>query len=287
MTDHEHDRTRGRGPGRQPGRAQGREPGQGRDPGRDRDPGRGREPGRPSARENDHRLEDHAAIGRLTDELLPPLIAKLGATGLGEIEVREGDWKVRLRRPADASGPRYDRRASDRPSRAQPGHAGHGHAPAAVEPHRGAPAGRGVAAVGRGLEPVGPGHLADVATSPAVGFFQPRSGMTAGTKVRAGDTIATIDVLGVPQDVVAPVDGLIGASFVQPGEAVEYGQELIRIELPASPAPASPTPAADPASVAPAPASPTPAADPASVAPAPASPTPAADPASATLSGRA
>ncbi len=227
MTDHEHDRTRGRGPGREPGRAQ------------DRDPGRGREPGRPSARQNDHRLEDHAAIGRLADELLPSLIAKLGATGLGEIEVREGDWKVRLRRPADASGSQYGRRASDRPSRAQPGHAGHGHAPAAVEPHRGAPAGRGVAAVGRGLEPVGPGHVADVATSPAVGFFQLRPGMTAGTKVRSGDTIATIDLLGVPQDVVAPVDGLIGASFVQPGEAVEYGQELTRIELPAGPAPAA------------------------------------------------
>ena len=47
------------------------------------------------------RLADHAAIDALADELIPALIAKLGASGLGEIEVREGDWKVRLRRPAD------------------------------------------------------------------------------------------------------------------------------------------------------------------------------------------
>ena len=46
------------------------------------------------------RAADHAAIDRLTDELLPALIAKLGATGLGELEVREGGWRVRLRRPA-------------------------------------------------------------------------------------------------------------------------------------------------------------------------------------------
>jgi pyruvate/2-oxoglutarate dehydrogenase complex dihydrolipoamide acyltransferase (E2) component len=70
-----------------------------------------------------------------------------------------------------------------------------------------------------------------VATSPAVGVFQPRREMTAGTRVRSGDRIGIVDVLGVPQEVVAPVDGVIGASYVQAGEAVEYGQELIRIEL--------------------------------------------------------
>ena len=46
------------------------------------------------------RSAEHAAIERLSDELLPALIAKLGATGLGELEVREGGWRVRLRAPA-------------------------------------------------------------------------------------------------------------------------------------------------------------------------------------------
>ena len=57
------------------------------------------------------RLADHAAIDVLADELIPALIAKLGASGLGEIEVREGEWKVRLRRPADGTAPAGGRRA--------------------------------------------------------------------------------------------------------------------------------------------------------------------------------
>ncbi len=30
---------------------------------------------------------------------------------------------------------------------------------------------------------------------------------------------------------VAPADGIVGASLVEPGEAVEYGQELVWVEL--------------------------------------------------------
>ena len=49
----------------------------------------------------------------------------------------------------------------------------------------------------------------------------------AGTRVRAGDRLGAVDMLGVAQEVVAPVDGLVGASLVEAGEAVEYGQELV------------------------------------------------------------
>jgi biotin carboxyl carrier protein len=41
-----------------------------------------------------------------------------------------------------------------------------------------------------------------------------------------------VDVLGVRQEVVAPVDGLIGALNVQPGEAIEFGQPVARIDPP-------------------------------------------------------
>jgi biotin carboxyl carrier protein len=197
------------------------------------------------------RLDDHEAISRLADELLPSLIAKLGATGLGEIEVREGEWRVRLRLPADAA--RTERRAGDRSSRSQPGHAGHGHPPAALEVHRTGPGRTSGMPV-----PVGPGPAADggggtgrgdadgadgahvddyraVATSPAVGVFQPRPEISSGTRVRAGDRLGFVDMLGIPQDVVSPVDGIVGASLVEPGEAVEYGQQLIRIELASAP----------------------------------------------------
>jgi biotin carboxyl carrier protein len=188
------------------------------------------------------RLADHAAIDGLSEELLPALVAKLGASDLGEIEVREGGWRIRLRRAIDASArvDGFGRRATDRPSRPQPGHSGHGHAPAAVEGH--------LAASGRDghgtLAPVGPGRLDHdgtgagrsgshraVATSPAVGIFQPRPEIRPGSKVRSGDRLGHVDVLGVRQDVVSPVDGIVGATLVEPGDAVEYGQDLVRIEM--------------------------------------------------------
>ena len=202
------------------------------------------------ARSEKARAADHAAIDRLADGLLPALAAKLAATGLGEIEVREDQWKVRIRRPA-GEGPIQLRRTTDRPSRSQPGHAGHGHAPAGLEGHRSAREGRGQVTHSTNgssppLAPVGPGSGADadaspsrqdprpgrtVATSPAVGVYQPRAEAKAGTRVRSGDRLGAVDMLGVAQEVVAPADGLVGPSLVEPGEAVEYGQELVVIEL--------------------------------------------------------
>ncbi len=68
------------------------------------------------------------------------------------------------------------------------------------------------------------------ATSPAVGVFQARPEATPGARVRAGDRLAVVDLLGVPQDVVAPDDGVVVDVLVNSGEGVEYGQELILIE---------------------------------------------------------
>ncbi|MEX1172648.1 MAG: hypothetical protein WEG56_08550 [Chloroflexota bacterium] len=154
------------------------------------------------------RAADHAAIHRLTDELLPALIAKLGATDLGELEVREDDWRVRLRRPADGAPttPRdrkRDRADRDRAERDGPG----------------------------ADRPTARSASRSVATSPAVGIYRPRPDLAAGTKVRAGDRLGAVDMLGVAQEVVAPVDGILGASLAETGDAVEYGQELLIIEF--------------------------------------------------------
>jgi biotin carboxyl carrier protein len=205
------------------------------------------------------RRADHKAIAKLTDDLLPALMAKLGSTNLGELEVREGDWHVRLRRPYGV-GPGEGRRATDRPSRAQPGHEGHGHGRAAPEGRArggastsgpsGTTAGTGAASAssngtgaprsggGSGSGASSGGDGADrsrtVATSPAVGIFQPGARAASGTKVRAGDSLGTVNVIGVPQDVLAPADGIVGSTLVEGGTAVEYGQELIRLELSAA-----------------------------------------------------
>lgn len=215
--------------------------------------------GTSAERTGPQRAADHAAIDRLAGDLLPALVAKLGATGLGEIEIREGPWKVRLRRPGN--GPNLGRRATDRPSRAQPGHAGHGHAPGALEVHRPTrPTGAAVAGAAHSTNGSGPpgtsspvtgpvpettegGRRRDdtglnrtVATSPAVGIFRPRKQAGSGARVRSGDPIGVVDVLGIPQEIVAPTDGVVGETLVEAGEAVEYGQELIVIELVTAPA---------------------------------------------------
>lgn len=210
------------------------------------------EPVQPEARRPERsaaeRSADHAAIDRLSAELLPALIAKLGATGLGELEVREGAWRVRLRRPVDstatgAAGSREWRTGErERAARSGAGQTsthpvigltpvGPGRDGANGGGSREATAARDGRESGGGRDggAVREGRI--VATSPAVGIFQPRPEARAGTKVRAGDRLGSVDMLGIPQVVVAPADGLVGASLVEPGDAVEYGQELIIIEF--------------------------------------------------------
>jgi biotin carboxyl carrier protein len=187
------------------------------------------------------RLDDHAAIDRLADELVPALVAKLGANGLGELEVREGTWRVRLRMPADgpvaagrrATTGRGGARAADasRGEHARGEHARGEAAAATGVGHSSVPADVG----SESAPAAGPSRL--IATSPAVGYFRPRAELHAGTKVRAGDRIGTVDVLGIAQDLVAPGDGLIGATLVAAGEPVEYGQAVIILEQLGEPRP--------------------------------------------------
>ena len=187
------------------------------------------------------RSADHAAIGRLSEELLPALIAKLGATGLGELEVREGGWRVRLRRPGEGGAPSTarDRRPGDRERAARSGAGPTGsHQPTGLTPvgpgrdgRDGAGRDGGSGRDGGARDGAGRDDGRIVATSPAVGVFQPRPEARAGTKVRAGDRLGSVDMLGIPQEVVAPSDGVVGASLVEPGDAVEYGQDLILIEF--------------------------------------------------------
>ena len=183
---------------------------------------------RTTSRSAAERSADHAAIDRLADELLPALIAKLGATGLGELEVREGPWRVRLRRPAagsasvpTASTGRDKRR--DRGDRGDRGDGGH---------DRSSDRGERGSRSAHALEgTTARASSRSVASAPAVGIYRPRTDLAAGTKVRAGDRLGAVDMLGVAQEVVAPVDGIVGARLAESGDAVEYGQELLVIEF--------------------------------------------------------
>ena len=162
------------------------------------------------------RQADHASLARLSETLVPALVAKLTGTGLGELEVREGDWKIRVRRPVGAAHASTPRRA-DRP---RLGGTSEPRAPKAATAQP---------------KPESDPRRA-IVTSPAVGTFRP--GVAIGSAVRAGDRIAVVDLLGIPQDVTAPIDGTLTEVFAQPGEAVEYGEEVAVVEARPEPEPA-------------------------------------------------
>ena len=167
------------------------------------------DPRHPSDRTAAARQADHASLARLSDTLVPALVARLSATGLGELEVHEGDWAIRLRRTPHAApaGRRSDRSRPTAPAAGPATAAGSASTAPASDRERG------------------------VATAPAVGVF--RAIAQVGARVQAGDRIATVDLLGIPQDVAAPIDGTVVEVFAQTGDAVEYGEPLAAVEAPA------------------------------------------------------
>jgi biotin carboxyl carrier protein len=184
---------------------------------------------------------DAAAIGRLVDEILPLLIARFRAGRMGELEIRREGWHVRVRRPADELAPTPGGSATalgaDAGRRIRTAAAGQtsgaGQAAHLSGPSSGMTAGLSAVGPGRpadghGAAPAGNASL--IATSPGVGYYATRDGIATGSQVRSGDVLAHIDVLGVRQEVVAPGDGIVARLLAEAGEAVEYGQDLVRLE---------------------------------------------------------
>jgi biotin carboxyl carrier protein len=144
-------------------------------------------------------------IERAAAELVPQLTERLAQHGLGEIEVRQGDLRVRVVRAIGAA-------QVATPPRHASGHAGQpservgvvASSPSAPSPH-------GV-------------------TSPAVGFFVYADGLGPGLSVDKGDELGHVEMLGVRHDVRAPRRGTVRNLVTETGEAVEYGQLLIEME---------------------------------------------------------
>ncbi len=146
--------------------------------------------------------DGQATIARLADEALPMLIERLTNSELGELEVREDGWRIRLRRAMRDNAVGADADAAPRPAAS----GGHSTPAPPRDVQRGA------------------------VTSPAVGYFATRSGVEVGTRLRNGDAIGYIDVLGVRHDVVSHLDGVLRTLDVEAGQAVEYGQQIARVE---------------------------------------------------------
>jgi len=73
-----------------------------------------------------------------------------------------------------------------------------------------------------------------MATSPAVGYFSPHDGIGEGVAVTSGERLGVVDMLGVSHEVPAPIDGIVGEILIAPGQAVEYGQDLVSVEPPSA-----------------------------------------------------
>jgi biotin carboxyl carrier protein len=156
------------------------------------------------------RDDELAAVRDAAQRLIPALSERLGRHGLGEIEVQYGDLRVRVA--------------------GSPTRGGTGDATAQGQMQ----ANDGASAVPPPLAEVSEqpeGHDARSIPSPGVGYFVFGDGLGPGLAVQAGDALGFVDVLGVRHEVRAPQDGVVRNLVTESGEAVEYGQTLLELEV--------------------------------------------------------
>jgi acetyl-CoA carboxylase biotin carboxyl carrier protein len=140
-------------------------------------------------------------IERAAAELVPELSERLTRHGLGEIEVRRGELRVRvIASPARSVSP-------------------------AVPPPAASSA-RALAAAPSDPQP----DESHAVSSPAVGYFLYADGLGPGQAIEKGDALGYVDVLGVRHEVRAPRSGTVRNLVAESGEAVEYGQVVIEID---------------------------------------------------------
>jgi acetyl-CoA carboxylase biotin carboxyl carrier protein len=151
---------------------------------------------------------------------LKTLIDLVSESGISELEVTEGEGKVRIVKnaaPVYMQAPQYMPQGQMQPMQyAQPGEAGGAPAAAPATP---AP----VAAQGH------------VVTSPMVGSFYraPSPGadsfVQVGDTVKEGQTLCIIEAMKLLNEIESDKAGVVKEILVENGQAVEYGQPLFVI----------------------------------------------------------
>jgi acetyl-CoA carboxylase biotin carboxyl carrier protein len=140
-------------------------------------------------------------------DLVRELAAMLNDTGLSEIEVEDGERKIRVSRQMTVA-------AVAAPV---------AHAPAAASP---------VAA--EASLPAGP--PANALKSPMVGtaYLTPEPDaapfVSVGQSVNAGDTVLIVEAMKVMNPILAPNGGTVKAIYIESGQPVEFDQPLMVIE---------------------------------------------------------
>ena len=145
---------------------------------------------------------------------LKKLIDLVEESGIAELEITEGEEKVRISRNVTTNAPA----SATVTSLAA--------APVAAEPVAAAPAG------GEAVAPQAEGH---VLKSPMVGTYYraPTPGAKAfvevGQTVNEGDTVCIIEAMKMLNEIEADRSGVIKSILVENGQPVEYGHALMVI----------------------------------------------------------
>src|SRR5690242_7964843 len=158
--------------------------------------------------------EEHNHKMRVDVDLVRQLAEMLDATGLTEVEVEDGDRKIRIARkaaaapavhyaPAPAAAPAPATHVASVPS-TDPASAAPSHANAVKSPM------------------VGTAYLAAEPGSPPFS--------SVGKQVAAGDTLLIVEAMKVMNPITAPSAGTIKAILVENGQPVEFDQPLIVVE---------------------------------------------------------
>ncbi|RRD91256.1 acetyl-CoA carboxylase biotin carboxyl carrier protein [Conchiformibius steedae] len=150
---------------------------------------------------------------------LKKLIDLVEESGIAEIEVTEGEEKVRITRTVAAP--------------ATPAHTVYAAAPAPVQ--AAAPAAAPVPAAAAPAAPAAR-DLSAAQKSPMVGTFyrapSPSSPpfVEVGQTVKAGDTLCIIEAMKLMNEIEAETSGVVKEILVENGTPVEYGEPLFIIE---------------------------------------------------------
>jgi acetyl-CoA carboxylase biotin carboxyl carrier protein len=148
---------------------------------------------------------------------LKKLIDLVEASGIAELEITEGEEKVRISRSTSSTQTQVAGAALPAPQPSSPA--------AATAPPRGA------AAAAAAILPEG-----HVVKSPMVGTFYRSSAPGAspfveiGQAVKAGETLCIIEAMKLLNEIESDKSGTIKAVLVENGQPVEYGEPLFVIE---------------------------------------------------------
>jgi len=148
--------------------------------------------------------------------LVRELAEMLSETGLTEIEVEEGDRRIRLSRETLMAAPATTTIvAAPAATPSAPAPAAQAAAPAAPEPEA--------------------ADLTNALRSPMVGtaYLSGEPGsppfVATGDAVKAGDTLLIVEAMKVMNPITAPKDGTVGQILIGNAEPVEFDQPLVII----------------------------------------------------------